>query len=74
MMYSTLMYPALLIADCFLQQTAANAQQIRDIEERVQSLVAVLASLICNKDGREKTRREALRRSMPQHSEIPSHC
>ena len=72
-MYSTLGYPALSTADRFLQQTTANAQQIRDIEERVQSLAGVLASPIYDEDSEEKARRETLRRFVPQHSETPSH-
>ena len=72
-MYGALKYPALLTADRFLQQTTANAQQIRDIEERVQSLSGVLASPICDEDSEEKGRREALRRFVFQHSETSSH-
>ena len=49
-------------ADCFLQQTAANAEQIRDIEERVQSLAEVLAPPISDQDTGEKARRETLRK------------
>ena len=68
MTYSAFRYTALLTADRFLQQTAVNAQQIRDIEERVQSLAGVLVSPICDEDSEEKVRREALRRFVPQHS------
>ena len=74
MMYVALTFPALLTADRWPQQTAINAQQIREIEERVRSLTGVLASPICDEDSEEKTRREALRRFMSRHSEIPSHC
>ena len=73
-MCGVLRYSALLTADRFLQQTTANAQQIRDIEERVQSLSGVLASPICDEDNEGEARREALRRFVPQHREIPSHC
>ena len=74
MMYSTLRYPALLTAHCFLQQTAANAQQIGDIEERAESLAEVLASPVCDDDIEENARREALRKFVPQHSKISSDC
>ena len=74
MMYSTLKYPALLTAHCFLQQTAANAQQIGDIEARVESLAEMLASSVCDEDSEERARREVLRRFVPQHSKIPSDC
>ena len=73
MMYSAPRYPVLLTADRFLQQTAANVQQIREIEERVQSLAGVLASSICEEDSEEMARREALRRFVPQYSESPSY-
>ena len=74
MMYITLKYLALLTADRFTQQTTANEQQIKDIEERVQSLAGVLTSPICDQDSEEKARREALRRFVPQHNAILSHC
>ena len=41
---------------------AANAEQIRDIEERVQSLGEVLASPVREQDDEEKARRENLRK------------
>ena len=69
MMCDALKRPALSAADRFLQQTAANAQQIRDIEERVQSLAGVLASPICDEDSEEKARREALQRFVPHHND-----
>ena len=72
-MYIALRYSALLTADRFPQQTAANTQRIREIEERVESLAGVLASPICDEDSEEKARREALRRFVPQHNETPSH-
>ena len=46
----------------FLQQTATNSEQIRDIETRVQSLSEVLTYPVGNQDREEKARREALRR------------
>ena len=55
-------YPTLLIVDRFLQQTAANAEQIREIEERVQSLGDVLATQVVDQDIEEKARREALKK------------
>lgn len=47
-----------------LQQTTANADQIRNIEGRVQSLGEVLASPLAHHDSEEKARREALRKSV----------
>ena len=47
-----------------LQQTTANTEQIKDIEERIQSLGEVLASPVGDRDSEEKARREALRRFM----------
>ena len=73
MRYGVLNYPDILTADRFLQQTAANAQQIRDIEKRVESLAGVLTPPVSDEDNDEKARREALRRFVPQHSETPSH-
>lgn len=46
----------------FLQQTAANSDQIADIEKRVQSLSEILASPVDDQDSEERLRREALRR------------
>jgi hypothetical protein len=48
--------------DHLLQQSAANAEQIKDIEERIQSLSGVLASPVGDRDSEEKARRETLRR------------
>ena len=48
--------------DRFLQQTADNADQIREIEGRVQSLKKVLESPVGNQDDEEKARRDALRK------------
>ena len=50
-----------MIADQFTQQTTANADQIREIEERIQSL-GVLAYPIDDEDNEEKARRDTLRR------------
>ena len=47
-----------------LQQTIDNADQIREIEGRVQSLKEVLESPVGNRDGEEKARRDALRKSV----------
>ena len=72
MMCDALKCPVLSAADRFLQQTAANAQQIRDIEERVQSLAGVLTSPICDGDSEEKARREALHGFVPHTAR--THC
>ena len=53
--------PVLSTVNRFLQQTVANAKQIEDIEERVQSLAEVLAYPVDGLDGEEKARREVLR-------------
>jgi hypothetical protein len=45
-----------------LQQTTANADQIIDIQRRVQSLSEVLASPVFDQDSDEKARRDALRK------------
>ena len=55
-------YILLLITDCFIQQTSANADQIIELEERVRSMGGILAYPVGDKDSEEKTRREALRR------------
>jgi hypothetical protein len=47
-----------------LQQTTANAEQIRDIEEKVQSLSEVLAPPVGDQDNEEKARRNALGKSV----------
>ena len=52
----------LLTADRFLQQTSANADQITEIEERIQSLGGILTCPVGGQDSGEKARREALRR------------
>ena len=51
-------------ADRFLQQTVANAESIRDVEERVQSLSRALTSPISDRDDEETMRRETLRKSV----------
>ena len=53
------------IADCFPKQTTVNADQIKDIEERVRSLGEVLASPVGERDVEERARREALKRYAP---------
>ena len=65
---------SILTAHRFLQQTTANAEQITDIEERVQSLAEILASPLVDQDSAEKVRREALRKLVLHHSETPSRC
>ena len=54
-----------LTAHCALQQTIANVGQIKDIEERIQSLEA-LASPVGEQDVEEKARREVLRKYVLQ--------
>ena len=54
-----------LIVDQVSQQTIANADQIREIEQRVRSLCGVLTYPVGDKDHEEKVRREALRRFVP---------
>ena len=63
-----------MTADRLPQQTAANAEQIRDIEGRVQSLAEVLASPMNDQDSEEKTRRKALRKFVPRRSEMSPNC
>ncbi|KAF9785244.1 hypothetical protein BJ322DRAFT_1108700 [Thelephora terrestris] len=45
-------------------QSADNADQIREIEERVESLSEILASPVGDRDDKEKARRVALRRKL----------
>ena len=52
----------LLTADCVLQQTIANAEQVNDIEERIESLSEMLASPVGDRDAEEKARRAALKK------------
>ena len=51
-----------LTADCLLQQTIANAEKIKDIEDRIESLSEILASPVRDQDTDEKARRTTLRR------------
>ena len=51
-----------LTTDCILQQTIANAEQMKDIGERVKSLRELLASPVGDQDTGEKARRTALRK------------
>ena len=46
----------------FLQQFAANVEQVGDIEKRVQSVAEALTYPVGDQDSGEKARREALRR------------
>ena len=52
------------VAYRFLQQFAANAEQVGDIEKRVQSIAEVLTYPVSDQDGEEKARREGLRGSV----------
>ena len=51
-----------MAADRIMQQTIANAEQINDIEERIESLSEVLAFPADDQDTEENTRRTALRK------------
>ena len=53
---------ALLTPNHFLQQTVANVEQIRELEERIQSLRGVLTFPVSEQDNEEKARRGVLRR------------
>ena len=55
-------------AHCALQQTIANVGQIKDIEERIQSLEA-FAYPVGEQDVEEKARREVLRKYVLQPPE-----
>ena len=57
-----------------MQQTAANEEQIRDIEERIQSLADVLASPMGDQDDAENARRRALRKFVFFHNEMSTYC
>ena len=65
MMWVLPQHLVLSIADSFLQQTAANADQIRELNERVRSMGGILAYPVSDKDSEEKARREALRGYVP---------
>ena len=54
-------YLPILIADPFLQQTTANTKQIKDIEERVESLRGVLTAPASDQDNEERAQRDVLR-------------
>ena len=62
-----------LIADRFLQQTAANADQIRELEERIRSMGGILAFPVSDKDSEERARREALRRFVLPLGDTPAY-
>ena len=57
-----------MIADSSLQQTTANADQIKEVEERVQSLGGILAYPVGDQDREEKARRDTLKRFVLPHS------
>jgi hypothetical protein len=60
--------------DRCLQQTADNADRIKEIEERVDSLREILASPVGDQDDEEKVRRDALRKSVIlPFDESPAH-
>ena len=44
-----------------MQQTIVNVEQIRDVEERIQSLSEILTSPVGDQDTGEKARRAALK-------------
>ena len=43
---------------------AANGDQIKDIEDRIQSFGEILSSPVGDRDSEEKARREILRKSV----------
>ena len=51
-----------MIADRIPQQTTANADEIKEVDERIRSLGGILARPVGDQDSEEKARREALRR------------
>ena len=56
---------------CFLfQQTSDNAEMVKDIEQRVQSLSGVLAAPVSEDDHAEKWRRMELRRYVPAQMHV----
>lgn len=60
-------------ANRFLQQTADNADQMRELEERVQSLGEILASPVGDRDDKENARRNVLRKSVIPPSRKVAH-
>ena len=44
-----------------MQQTAANADQVGEVEERIRSLGGILTYPVGDQDGEEKARRDILR-------------
>ena len=62
MMCVILRRPFLFIADHLLQQTTANADQIREVDERIQSLDGILTYPVDDQDSEEKARRKVLRK------------
>ena len=65
---------ALPIINRSLQQTTANADQIKEIEGRIESLAEVLASPAGDQDSGEKARREVLRKFVLPPKETPTDC
>ena len=63
---------ALQTANRVLQQTIANAEQIKDIEARVESLSGILTLPVGDRDAEEKGRRESLKRFALPPSESTS--
>ena len=61
-MYVLPQHLVLSAVDGSLQQTIANTDQIREVEERIQSLGAILTYPMSRDDGEEKARREVFRR------------
>ena len=52
------------------QQTSDNAEMVKDIEQRVQSLSGVLAAPVSEDDHTEKWRRMELRRFVPAQMHV----
>lgn len=65
--------PILLSTKSSLQQARANTEQVKDIDERVQSLYEVLSSPVGDQDFEEKARRESLRMSVYSLQGTPTH-
>lgn len=62
-----------MTTDSFSWQTTANVEQIRDIQEMVQSLAETLASTMGDQDDGEKVWREGLREFVLPHREALAH-
>ena len=61
-MYGFAQHLTMFAADRSIQQTTANADQIREVEERIQSLCGILRHPVDDQDSEEKARREILRK------------